>query len=80
MVMAVDNIRHFSKKTKKSVREWVKNNFPSDPGDSFALGIPLSVTHKRDTASDEGLILKGGTGFEQSESAMERQKRSVEKG
>jgi hypothetical protein len=43
LVLAIDNIRHFWKKPKKVVREWVVEHFPEDTGDSFVLGIPMSV-------------------------------------
>jgi hypothetical protein len=43
--LALDNIRHFSKKPKKMVKAWLDTPgiFPSDTGDSFALGIPLAI-------------------------------------
>jgi hypothetical protein len=43
MGLAVDNIRHYTKKPKHLVTTWVGENWPSDTGDSFALGIPMSV-------------------------------------
>lgn len=43
MRMATDNIRHFTKKPKKIVAKWVSDSFPTDTGDSFVLGIPMSV-------------------------------------
>jgi hypothetical protein len=43
--LALDNIRRFSKKRKKVVKDWLDTpgTFPTDTGDSFALGIPMSI-------------------------------------
>jgi hypothetical protein len=43
--LALDNIRHFSKNPKKVVKAWIDSPgiFPTDTGDSFALGIPIFI-------------------------------------
>jgi hypothetical protein len=43
--LAVDNIKHLSRtrKPKAAIFTWVAENWPTDIGEHFALGIPLSV-------------------------------------
>jgi hypothetical protein len=56
--MAVGSIRHGSKikRTKREIKEWVKNHWPVEAPSSYLLGIP-------DTLVD--LILRGVLHFSQ---------------
>jgi hypothetical protein len=43
--LAIDNIKHFSrtKQQKRAIQSWVGENWPTNIGDHFALGIPMTV-------------------------------------